>query len=500
MKKKLNLIFVLAVLAATQLVANNLNIDNVTIHPVSRRLAVIQMDLSWENSWRDACNHDAAWLFAKYSLDGGVTWSHATLKGSGVTPTQTSPGSDASLQIYVPDDCKGAFVRRTAEGSGTLATTGLRLAWDLEADSIPPDALGRISMHGLEVVYIPKGPFYVGDNASQINRGFKVTYINTPAMTNTTAAGLGTIEVPYTNMTAGIGRPYGIAGTFTNRYPNGYNAFYIMKYELSRRRYLDFLNQLTFLQATNLMTNLVVSQAYTFEGTTGAITGTHRNFANTHSWRAVTFRQMTTPTFNGAREWLAYLDWAGLRPITEMEYEKACRGPNRPVDNGFPWGTTAGLLINRLKALNTAAESPSVRGATLIAGGFYGTVVPSYPLRNGALADATTDQFQAGASYYGVLEMAGNVCEKCVVSYYHAVAAAYSGLHGDGALNADGTANVRNWPYQTAMSAGGGSITSRGGGVGETVLNCTISAKGGHDGCNYYPEAKQGIRGARSVP
>ncbi|MCS7153885.1 MAG: hypothetical protein NZ989_08070, partial [Bacteroidia bacterium] len=28
---------------------------------------------------------------------------------------------------------------------------------------------------------------------------------------------------------------------------------------------------------------------------------------------------------------LSYLDWAGLSPMTEFEYEKACRGPNIPI-------------------------------------------------------------------------------------------------------------------------------------------------------------------------
>lgn len=496
MNKLSILMLSLGVLAGNLLFANGLTIANVRLVPVSRRAAQIEMDLAWENSWRDECNHDAAWIFAKYSIDEGATWKHASLKGSGTGPALTSPGTNTLIELYVPPDGRGAFVRRREPGCGTLATTGLRLAWDLEADNIPPDAQGRLSLHGLEMVFVPEGPFFVGDDASQSFSGFKVTHISTPDVSKTTAAGLGTIAVPYTNLTTGIGRPYSITGTFTNLYPNGYNAFYIMKYELSRARYLDFLNRLTYTQATNLL-----AKQGSFQGTSGTITGTHPNLANAHPWRAVMFASgANAPSYSGAREWLAYLDWAGLRPLTELEYEKACRGPSRPVDNGFPWSTTAGLLVNRLKDANTAAESPLVRGATLVAGAFYGGVIPSSPLRNGAMADAASNQFEAGASYYGVMDLAGNVCEKCVVSYDHAVARAFSGLHGDGELNATGTANVPDWPYQTAYSYGGGSIISRGGGVAETVLNCTVSSKGGHNGDNYYPEAKPGIRGVRSIP
>ena len=496
MKKNLLLFFALAATGATQVAANNLDIGNVSIVPVNRRVAIIEMDLSWENSWHDECNHDAAWLFAKYSVDDGSTWRHATLKGSGVDPALTSPGTNSLIELYVPQDGRGAFVRRRGLGNGNLATTGLRLVWDLEADGIPREALGRVSMHGLEMVYIPQGAYYVGDDASQIFSGFKVTHINTPDISKTSAQGLGTIAAPYTNLTTGIGRPYSITGVFTNLYPNGYNAYYIMKYELSRARYLDFLNQLSHTQATNLL-----AKQSSFQGTSGAISGTHPNLFNAHAWRAVLFGEGNNPpSYSGSQEWLAYLDWAGLRPMTELEYEKSCRGPHLPVDNGFPWGTTAGLLVNRLKDVNTTAESPLVSEAALVAGGYYGGVINSWPLRNGAAADAESDQFQAGASYYGVMEMAGNVCEKCVSSFNNAVARTFSGLHGDGELNANGMANVPDWPYQTGVSYGGGSIISRGGGFQETVLNCTISSKGAHNGDNYYPAAKHGIRGVRSVP
>ena len=36
---------------------------------------------------------------------------------------------------------------------------------------------------------------------------------------------------------------------------------------------------------------------------------------------------------------LAFTDWAALRPITELEYEKAARGPSEPIDAEFVWGT-----------------------------------------------------------------------------------------------------------------------------------------------------------------
>ncbi len=216
MNKLSILIPALGVLAGNLLLANGLEISSVRLVPVSRRVAQIEMDLAWQNSWRDECNHDAAWLFAKYSIDGGATWKHASLKGPGVAPALTSPGTNTLIELYVPQDGRGAFVRRREPGRGTLATAGLRLAWDLEADDIPPDAQGRLSLHGLEMVYVPEGPFYVGDDASQPYSGFKVTRISTPDVSKTTAAGLGTIAAPYTNLTTGIGRPYGISGTFTN--------------------------------------------------------------------------------------------------------------------------------------------------------------------------------------------------------------------------------------------------------------------------------------------
>lgn len=48
---------------------------NKTIYK-SDTLWAIEFNLSWDNSWKsnNPKNHDAAWIFAKYSLDGS-TWA-----------------------------------------------------------------------------------------------------------------------------------------------------------------------------------------------------------------------------------------------------------------------------------------------------------------------------------------------------------------------------------------------------------------------------------------
>ena len=66
--------------------ANNLVISNLGVVEMDTGNNIIKYkcDVSWENSWRDTNNHDAVWVFLKYSLDGGATWNHASMAESGV--------------------------------------------------------------------------------------------------------------------------------------------------------------------------------------------------------------------------------------------------------------------------------------------------------------------------------------------------------------------------------------------------------------------------------
>ena len=55
----------------------------------------------------------------------------------------------------------------------------------------------------------------------------------------------------------------------------------------------------------------------------------------------------------------AYADWAALRPMTELEYEKACRGPNNPVLGEYAWGNTS-ISLTAVSQTNYACPNSSI--------------------------------------------------------------------------------------------------------------------------------------------
>ena len=97
-----------------------------------------------------------------------------------------------------------------------------------------------------------------------------------------------------------------------------------MKYEVSQGQFVAFLNTLTASQQ-------VTYQAAGWSGRNTIV------FAGPIASTTTPDRAMLAASSD---DLLAYMDWAGLRPMTGFEFEKACRGPST-FPNEYAWGTAS---------------------------------------------------------------------------------------------------------------------------------------------------------------
>jgi formylglycine-generating enzyme required for sulfatase activity len=245
-------------------------------------------------------------------------------------------------------------------------------------------------------------------------------------------------------------------------YPTGYNAFYSMKYEISQQQYVDFLNNLTQTQATARKFN---SSSFRY-----AITGTTiENYATTNPFLACNMLAWTDIS--------GYLDWSGLRPMTELEFEKACRGTGSAVANEYAWGTTGIVgLAYTLSNSDANDEAIATNYNTLnptIGNALYTTTIGSIggPLRVGIFAGTfrNNGRVTSGATYYGIMEMSGNLWEICV-TVGNLAGRAFIGTHGNGAIATNGNADATTWPD---INATGSSL--RGGGINSSNVLLPVS-------------------------
>lgn len=265
--------------------------------------------------------------------------------------------------------------------------------------------------------------------------------------------------------------------TLPAAFPKGYNAFYCMKYEISQAQYVDFLNSLTRTQqsahvgtnitGTSITNRYVMSNSATLLNRNGI-----RCDATIPATSAVTFYNDLngngTPNesadgkdiaanFLSTADFMTYLDWSGLRLMTEMEFEKSARGTNTQVANEYAWGTSSGKVATAITNSGLSNEEVTPSDANMHAG----NQITSGPVRVGNFARAGNTRTQSGASFYGILDLSGNVWER-TVPVSHATGRAYTAIHGDGALTSAGASNVTNWPtYATpTVALRGGSYTT----------------------------------------
>lgn len=428
--KNIILIFVLGLLAFPSF-GNNIQVTNVTKSGSS-----ISFDLTWENSWRVGLDyHDAVWVFMKQAPNGSASWQHANV---------TSATVDSGYESIIPSDQVGFFVRRSGNGNGTATTSVTAVMTGLVG------VFQDIKVMAVEMVYVPQGAFYAGDGASngRIARGDDVTepiFVDSGAgMTCGTTAN----DIQYAS---------GTCTDIPSTFPNGYSAFYSMKYVITQEQYVDFLNCLGRNQQENrvsadisgtTVTNIFVlaDLATPSKGNvvrcdesigTGPITfycdrnnNGIPNEVDDGMSRACNYLRIT--------DWLAYLDWSGLRPYSFLEFEKACRGPLMPVQDEYSWGSSLWTNNGTLENAGTESEKWS---NSYIDGGI--STYSDDVIRVGANAPSTgANRELSGASFYGIIDLGNNPGDFYIDNDEVNI---FTSNEGDGVLSNAGNANVSSW-------------------------------------------------------
>jgi len=122
---------------------------------------------------------------------------------------------------------------------------------------------------------------------------------------------------------------------------------------------------------------------------------------------------------NYLKRYLSFLFWTGLRPMTELEFEKACRGPMKPIKYEKAWGIpdTGGSDPELLQA-GTSDERFAAN--TTISPGFFNGSSDNTPelYRVGIAADSSDDRLASGKTFWGIADMTTNGHELVVAAEY----------------------------------------------------------------------------------
>jgi|GEM_PF-187209 len=292
-------------------------------------------------------------------------------------------------------------------------------------------------------------------------------------------------------------------------FPKGHKAFYCMKSEISQQQYVNFLNTLTRAQqdartatslasgTTSVTNRYVMSNSSTLSNRNGI-----RCDASIHTSNPITFYCDFNGNGTGGEAgdggWIAcnflswadgaaYMDWAGLRPMTELEFEKAARGSRANAIGEYAWGSNSATAAATLS--NSGANNETVNTGNAI----YGTSAIGGPMRTGAFAKSGTGRSAAGGSLYGILDLSGNVEER-VVNIGSTAGRSYTGVHGNGSLSVAGEADASNWPASTGAGAG-----FRGGAWNTVLARLRTSDRMRANVVDATRAAGYGFRGIRTV-
>ncbi|MDO8803790.1 MAG: SUMF1/EgtB/PvdO family nonheme iron enzyme [Elusimicrobiota bacterium] len=401
---------------------NHLAISGVNLYgPTSAGLvnvgfSIAENNVSTGGSPGGGAYNTADWIFVKFSTAAGAdgTWNHATLTGGVV-------GAGAALTAA--SDNKGVFVNHAANSD--YWTAGATVTWNFGADGVLFSNTAVVKVFAVSMVKVPSGSFVY--NAGNIG-----------------GTGYNNIAGPKTvGSNAGADLPSGAAAGW----PNGYNGFYIGRYEITQGQYADFLN-----------TAPSASAAALYEATVNY--GHNMTSVGIYPNKYTAVGRYAAKNYLSVADAWSYMSWAGLRPPTEMEWEKAGRDISDTITDArtYPWGDAAPDAIT---------YAPPNEGGTHIRKymNYYVAGMSQKVLDVGRYmsGDVSRTAAETGASPWGIADLAGNVLELILNSAYTSVP-----LNGTGTV-----AWPVGWP-----TPGGAGYGLRGGSWGSGATNARVSGRG----------------------
>lgn len=208
----------------------------------------LNLTVSWTNSWHNERNHDAAWVFLKFNQ--ASAYEHVYLNPGSAQMLWKGNADMPDAAIEVASDGTGLFVHAAEPYRGDL-TYHLFVEQDTSRTPLGIE-YEHLEGHGLEMVYIPEGGFTLGDpdttalqygayyrsgDASRFDGLYEVTSDDREIPIGPAAG-----QLYYRSAQAVYQGDQ--QGPIPADFPNGYGAFYLMKYEVSQGEHAAFFNTL----------------------------------------------------------------------------------------------------------------------------------------------------------------------------------------------------------------------------------------------------------------
>lgn len=302
---------------------------------------------------------------------------------------------------------------------------------------------------------------------------------------------------------------------FPQEYPAGYEGMYVMKYELTQEQYVVFLNQQNrsgqysrtiggaldglnegeYVFGNNRKQpshrNGIVVQKKGIDTGNAYVFACNLNTANHPN--SLDDGHTVACNYLAPADMLAYADWCGLRPLSELEYEKMSRA-------SYPYHPQSGELASGMLAADAGqgimfegTENEMFDAGQMNAGGGQ-----EGPVRAGAFIKAGQRRQQGDVSFWGISDLSGNLAE----IYYNAEVYGRqlkAGKHGDGQLDEFGCTDVGidSWPREVA------ALGIRGSSYASGLLEAAVSDR--RNACGYFASLEErksdvGFRLGYSVP